>query len=66
MIDPKVSMYLNIVGLVVGVLSMAGWWGDLFGDHRAAIITGVMTTAVTAINVVLHAYSSPQPGPAAK
>lgn len=64
-IDPKISMWLNIFALVMSVLAMAGWWGDLLGQHTAAIVTGIMTTAVSALNVVLHAYSPPQAGPAA-
>jgi hypothetical protein len=63
-IDPKVSMYLNIGSLILSVFAMAGWWGDLVGNHLAATITGIMFTTVSAANVVLHAYSPPTAGPA--
>jgi hypothetical protein len=65
-IDPKISMILNIVALVLSVLATASWWGDLIGQHTAAVVTGIMSTVVAAINVVLSAYSSANKGPLAK
>lgn len=65
-IDPKVAMILNIICLVLSVAASASWWGDLLGSHTAGMIQGILGTIVTAGNVVLHAYSSNVPGPAAK
>jgi hypothetical protein len=59
-------MWLNIVALILSVFAMAGWWADLLGPKTAGTVTGIMTTLVSAMNVVLHAYSPAQPGPAVK
>ena len=64
-IDPKFSMILNIIFMVLAQFATANWWDDLVGAKLAGIIVGVMVTVVTAGNVVLHAYSSDTPGPAA-
>lgn len=63
-LDPKISMGLNILALVLSVFAMAGWWSDLLGPKTAATVTGVMTTLVSAMNVILHAYTPPTAGPA--
>lgn len=65
-IDPRISIWLNLAALVLGAFAGAGWWADLVGQHTATIITGVMTTVVAAINIILHAYSAPVAGPAVR
>lgn len=64
-LDPKISMALNILALVLSVFAMAGWWDDILGAKTAATVTGIMTTLVSAMNVVLHAYTPAVAGPAA-
>lgn len=65
-IDPKWSFIFNVVALVLSVLAGAAWWGDVVGNHTAAIVTGMMNTVVAAINAVLSAYSSSKSGPLVK
>jgi hypothetical protein len=57
-------MMINIFLIVLSAFAQASWWVDLIGAHTAAIVTGVMLTCATALNGVLHALSSPTPGPA--
>jgi hypothetical protein len=62
-IDPKATFVFNIIALVLSVVAGAAWWSDIVGAHTAALITGIMNTAVAAINAVLSAYSAPKAGP---
>ena len=64
MLSPKISMILNIAALVLSAYSQASWWTELVGTHIGGIITSSLGTAVIAMNLVLHAYSAPTPGPA--
>lgn len=66
MITPTTAMWLNVIALVLSVFANATWWGDLIGGHTAAILTGVMTTCVSAMNLVLHSLSSKTEGPLTK
>lgn len=66
MISPTTAMWLNVLALVLSVFATATWWGDLIGQHTAAIFTGVLTTSVSAMNLVLHSLSSRTEGPLTK
>lgn len=65
-IDPKWAFVFNIAALVLSILAGASWWADILGAHTAALVTGIMGTAVAAINAVLSAYSAPKAGPLVK
>ena len=64
-IDPNVSIWLNIVAIVLSGLSIPTLQALGFGDHSTQILawTGVIELI---LNAVLHAYSSSTPGPAAQ
>ena len=68
--DPKVSMWLNIAGLVLSALTgAAALFSDLFGDGPAKkIVAGISLGAlvITTINTALHGYSTSAPGPMSK
>jgi hypothetical protein len=69
-IDPKVSMWLNIVLAVLGALMGASaQLTTIFGQGQAqAIISicGLVVAVVGSINSALHSVSSADAGPAAK
>lgn len=69
-IDPKVSMWLNIVlGALGAVMGASAQLTTLFGQGKAqAIISicGLVLTVIGAINGALHGVSSAQPGPLTK
>jgi FtsH-binding integral membrane protein len=66
-LDPKISMIINIVLAVLGVLAGAGaYWTSMFGAGRGQAIVGtigLVLAIVAAINATLHGYSSAQAGP---
>lgn len=66
-LDPKISMWLNILGAVVGVGATAtAQLTDLFGSGPAQKIVAGMGLAATlfgAVNGALHGYSPPVAGP---
>lgn len=69
-IDPKVSMWLNIVMAVLGAVMGAGaQLTTIFGQGQAQAIislSGLIVAVVGSINGALHSVSSPDAGPAAK
>ena len=62
-IDPTTSMTLNIVALVLSVIAVASWWGDLVGNRTAVIVTGIMNTVVSASTVSLFTAAGAQAAP---
>ena len=62
-IDPATSLWINVAALVLSAFATAVWWVDLIGAHAAVIVTGVMNTVVSALNLVLHGLSSSDKGP---
>jgi uncharacterized membrane protein YeaQ/YmgE (transglycosylase-associated protein family) len=69
-VDPKISMWLNIVVAVLGALMGASaQLTTIFGQGKAqAIISlcGLVVAVVGAVNSALHGVSSAQSGPLAK
>jgi|HubBroStandDraft_5_1064220.scaffolds.fasta_scaffold547666_2 hypothetical protein len=68
-IDPKTSMILNIVIAVLGVLAGAGaYFTTIFGQQMGQTVVmtiGLVLAVLGAINGVLHASSTSEPGPLA-
>ena len=64
-LDPKTSMWLNILLFALQSLAGATWVTGVLPTHYAALIMGLMGWATTVLNFVLHAYSPPKAGPAA-
>lgn len=66
-IDPKVSMWLNIIAAVIGALAGAGAeWTTLFGQGAAqeiVTIAGLAVSVISAVNIGLHGVSSTTSGP---
>jgi len=60
MISAKWLIVLNLTALVLSVFAAASWWSDLVGQHTAALITGIMSTTVSAMNLVLNSLTKPQ------
>ena len=66
-VDPKVSMWLNVLVSVVAALTGAtAMFTDLFGQgpaQKVAAGLGLAGLVLGAVNTTLHAYSAPVSGP---
>mgnify|MGYP003345537742 CR=1 FL=1 len=69
-IDPKISMWLNIIAAVLSaVVGATAQLTTLFGQGKAQAIVSLcalVLTVIGAINGALHGLSGPQAGPIAK
>ena len=69
-VEPQVSMWINIVLAIAGALSAASsLLTPLFGEgntHMIVAVCGLLVAVLGSVKTVLHASSSPQPGPLAK
>ncbi len=65
-LDPKTSMWLNVLLFALQSLAGATWMGGILPSQYAGIAMGGLGWATTVLNFVLHAYSPPTAGPAAK
>lgn len=59
--NPSTSTWIN-VGITMLLAGLSAWQAAGGGSGENAILAGV-AAAVAALNTMLHAYSTPQPGP---
>ena len=64
-LDPKTSMWLNVLLFALQSLAGATWMTGFLPSQYAGLIMGVLGWATTVLNFVLHAYSPPTAGPLA-
>ena len=65
-LDPRTSMWLNVLLFALQSLAGASWMSGMLPSQYAGFAMGILGWATTVLNFVLHAYSPPVPGPAAK
>ncbi len=66
-IPPKVSFYLNIVyGIAVAISTGVLKFGGILTDKQTTAVVAYAGAAAFLLNLVLHGYSGPTPGPMSK
>ena len=58
-LDPRVSLYLNVIlAVLMGLAGATTELTNLFGEHGSIIAMAVIAILIAAINAILHAIPS--------
>ena len=58
-LDPRVSIYLNVIsGILLALIGGTAYWQVIFDAHTTAIILAGLSLLLLAVNAVLHMIPS--------